>query len=115
MISLSHRRASRLLVAGAVAALGASAGRPALAQTANPKCADLNLVNPVYGDGGTAALQYIGKLAQVLAGLPQPITVVFRGSGGCAAIYGLLQPTTLTGTATYWGTDGVAKKCDLPA
>jgi hypothetical protein len=78
-------------------------------------CAALNLPNPIYGDGGSAAKPYIGKLATLLANLPQPITVFYKAAGGCAAIYGILKPTNLSGSISYWDKDGKEQKCDLPA
>ena len=104
----------RLVVAVALSAVVTLASSPTSAQTV-PDCSTLNLPNPIYGDGGSAAQQYIGKLATVLANLPTPITVLFKASGGCAAVYGLETPTTLSGSIFYWDATGAQKSCNLPA
>ena len=106
----ANKTKAAALFAGTLVLLAA---RTASAQT--PDCSTLTLPNPVYGDGGTAAQPYIGKLATILAGLATPITVLYRGSGGCAGIYGLVTPTVLTGTVTYWDAAGAAHTCNLPA
>jgi hypothetical protein len=100
-------------LASALAALAATGAAGAHAWAAN--CADLNLPSPIYGDGGTAAKPYLGKLATVLANLPEPVTVFFKGTGGCTAIFGLLKPTPLSGTVSYWDKTGKEQTCDLPA
>jgi hypothetical protein len=108
-LSLSGGRAPRAAL-GAGAALAAAlalAARPAAAQTVD--CS--TLPNPIYGDGGTAAQPYIGKLATELAKLSTPVTVLFKGTGGCTGIYGMLTPTSLTGTFSYWDTTGARKSC----
>ena len=104
----------RLVVAVALSGVVTLASSPTSAQTV-PDCSTLNLPNPIYGDGGSAAQQYIGKLATVLANLPTPITVLFKASGGCAAVYGLETPTTLSGSIFYWDATGAQKTCNLPA
>jgi hypothetical protein len=107
-------KSSRLLAAVALSGVVTLASLPTSAQTV-PDCSTLNLPNPIYGDGGSAAQQYIGKLATVLANLPTPITVLFKASGGCAAVYGLETPTTLSGSIFYWDATGAQKTCNLPA
>lgn len=109
-----NSRSSRGRLAGALgAAIAVTSVVEASAWAVN--CADLNLPNPTYGDGGTAAKPYIGKLATVLANLPEPVTVFYKGTGGCTAIYGVLKPTPLSGTVSYWDKTGKEQTCDLPA
>jgi hypothetical protein len=104
---------NRLLAIAAGAAIVTLASSQALAQV--PDCSTLNLPNPIYGDGGSAAQNYIGKLATVLANLPTPITVLYKASGACNGPYGLLTPGALSGTIFYWTPAGVQQQCNLPA
>lgn len=104
---------NRLLLVAAAAAIVTLASSRAMAQV--PDCSTLNLPNPIYGDGGSAAQNYIGKLATVLANLPTPITVLYKASGACNGVYGLLTPGALSGTIFYWTAAGAQQTCNLPA
>jgi hypothetical protein len=89
--------------------------RSASAQTTPPDCSTLNLPNPIYGDGGSAAQNYIGKLATFLANQTPAVTVLYKASGACNGPYGLLTPGALSGTIFYWDASGAQKQCNLPA
>jgi hypothetical protein len=114
MTRASVTRSARPLLAAAGALVATLAPAPASAQTV-PDCSTLNLPNPIYGDGGSAAQNYIGKIATVLANLPTPITVLYKASGACNGVYGLLTPGALSGTIFYWTAAGVQQQCNLPA
>src|SRR5262245_59088283 len=108
-------RSSRMtppVLAAVAAAAVTLASAPATAQV--PDCSTLNLPNPIYGDGGSAAQNYIGKLATVLANLPTPITVLYKASGACNGVYGMLTPGNLSGTIFYWTAAGTQQQCNLP-
>lgn len=99
-------------VVGALFAL-AFIGQGQGTATAAP-CADLP--HPIYGLGGSASKPYIAKLSKALNALTgdDQATIVFQAPGACVGIYGLLNDTTITGTASYWDSTGVEKTCDLP-
>lgn len=94
-----------------MAALVALALAPRAAEAA--PCADLP--NPIYGLGGSATKPFLGKLSQGLSLLPAPnnATIVFQAPGACLGIYALLNNTTITGTASFWGADGIEQTCEL--
>ena len=48
-------------------------------------CSELNLPNPIYGAGGSAITATLGRVASALAGLPEPITILFADPGACIA------------------------------
>lgn len=75
------------------------------------------LTNPIYGLGGSASKPFLAKLSKALASLPSPntATLVFQAPGACLGIYGILNNTPITGTASYWDATGVEQTCDLPA
>src|SRR4029077_4611701 len=107
-------KGSRLLIAVALSGVVTLASLPTSAQTV-PDCSTLNLPNPIYGDGGSAAQNYIGKLATFLANQSPPVTVLYKASGACNGPYGLLTPGALSGTIFYWDATGAQKQCNLPA
>jgi hypothetical protein len=79
-------------------------------------CTDPTIVNPIYGLGGSASKPFLAKLSAALAALPGPdtATIVFQAPGACLGIYGVLDDTKITGTASYWDATGVEQTCDLP-
>jgi hypothetical protein len=97
----------RIVLAGALLL----AAQPA----AGAPCSDL--VNPIYGLGGSAAKPTIAKISQALSQLPAPntATLVFQAPGACLGITGLIENTRLTGTASFWTASGVEQTCELPA
>ncbi len=76
-----------------------------------------NLTNPIYGLGGSASKPLLAKVSKALANLPAPntATIVFQSPGACLGIYGILNDTLITGTASFWDATGVEQTCDLPA
>ncbi|MCE9573061.1 MAG: hypothetical protein K8W52_07885 [Deltaproteobacteria bacterium] len=90
-----------------------AAGRPAVAKP----CNDPTIVNPIYGLGGSASKPFLAKLSTALAKLSgaDQATIVFQSPGACVGIYGVIDDTKITGTASYWDASGVEQTCDLPA
>src|SRR5689334_15713972 len=100
------RRAAAVGV-GAALCLGAASADAA-------PCA--NLTNPIYGLGGSASKPFLAKVSKALANLPGPdtATIVFQAPGACLGIYAVVDQTLITGTASFWGADGVETTCELP-
>src|SRR5690349_4212567 len=97
-----------IVLAGAVLVMSAAMAAPASAAP----CSDL--VNPIYGLGGSAAKPFLGRLSRALSSLPAPdtATIVFQAPGACLGIYGLLDDNArITGTASFWGPNGVETTC----
>lgn len=69
----------------------------------------------MYGTGGAAQRDLIGKASVVLQGADDPVHVVFQDGESCAGIYALtgIAPPTITGTAYYWDDAGTRLTCDL--
>lgn len=113
-MSLCHTLARRLLP-GAVA-LAYLLPAPAQAGE-NPACADISLGAPViYGAGGSAQRDLIGKAAFVMQAGTDPVYVVYKDdAGACSGINALtgLAGYTISGTAYYWDETGARKTCDL--
>jgi hypothetical protein len=103
------RRAGMLLLAG-VALPGA-----AWAQVA---CADISGGAPiVYGAGGSAQRDLVGKMSVVLQNGRDPIYAVYKDdAGACSGIDALagLGSTSITGSAYYWDDAGTRLTCTLP-
>lgn len=100
-----------------LAALVALAPVQALADT--PDCDSISGGAPIiYGAGGSAQRDLVGKAATVLENGSSPIYVVYKDdAGACSGINGLsgLGPTTITGTAYYWDhSTGSKATCNLP-
>ncbi|HEX2734509.1 MAG TPA: hypothetical protein VHM70_23035 [Polyangiaceae bacterium] len=77
-------------------------------------CADLDLPNPIYGSGGSAITATLGKVATALAGLDEPITVLFADPGACTGYQAFLDDA-ITTPLKYWDADGTQQQCDPPA
>ncbi len=92
-----------------------AAGLPAQALAAD--CTTLNGSSPIiYGAGGSAQTNLVGKAAVVLQGSTSPVFVVYQDSAGaCAGINALagVGPTSITGSASYWDSAGVKGSCTL--
>lgn len=74
-------------------------------------CADLNLPNPIYGAGGSAITPTLALVATELAGLDDPITIIFADPGACIGYQAFLDNSGTT-TFKYWTADGVQQSCD---
>lgn len=103
--TLRHR--SILLLA---VSLGSTLSLPALAQEA---CDDLNLPNPVFGAGGSAITATLKKVASALAGLDEPITILFADPGACTG-YQAFVDNSVTGNFKYWNAAGEEFQCTSP-
>lgn len=83
----------------------------------NPDCSTISGGAPiVYGAGGSAQRDLIGKAAVVLQAASDPVYVVYKDdAGACSGINALtgLAGTTITGTAYYWDSTGAKKTCNL--
>lgn len=89
-----------------------------LSQSAAATAAECStLPSPVYVAGSSAVKPFLAKVAAELAGLAQPITVVYQGQGSCVGVNYMAAATigSITGTGIIWGTDGVEVTggCDL--
>jgi hypothetical protein len=76
-------------------------------------CDELALPNPIYGAGGSAATVTIGKVAAALAGLEDPITILYADPGACIGYQAFLDNAGTT-TLKYWAADGTQLTCDPP-
>jgi hypothetical protein len=74
-------------------------------------CSELNLPNPIYGAGGSAITATLGRVATALAGLPEPITVLFADPGACIGYQAFLA-NEVTTTFKYWDAAGTQQSCD---
>jgi hypothetical protein len=77
-------------------------------------CADLDLPNPIYGSGGSAITATLGKVATALAGLENPVTVLFADPGACTGYQAFLDDA-ITTPLKYWDAAGTQLTCDPPA
>lgn len=103
---LRARRASTgALILGAAALTFVTS--PALAVP----CSELSLPNPIYGSGGSAITATLGRVATALAGLPEPITVLFADPGACIGYQAFLE-SNVTTTFKYWDAAGTQLSCD---
>jgi hypothetical protein len=115
LVAQNGRLGSALV--GAVAfSLAASASSPVKAQD-SVACADLP--QPIiYGRGGSAPNQLVGRLAVEIAESSDPFTVVYQDSGACFAMSSLVEGEKVKSTAKYWvREDGkiAIKTCTLPS
>lgn len=108
-MNLLRKRWSSTSVLLASVSAGVCLASPALAVP----CADLNLPRPVYGAGGSAITATLGKVATALAGLPEPVTVLFADPGACIGYQAFLDGTVTT-TLKYWDAAGTQQSCDPP-
>lgn len=94
----------RFAVCVAVLAVPASA-------EADP-CTDLP--NPTIGLGGSAAKPLLALFAAELAAEDEPVSLVFQSTTSCFGITAYTDETPMTGTASFWGADGMEQTCELP-
>lgn len=91
----------------------AAVATPASAQDA-PLCSDLDLPNPVYGAGGSAITQTLARVASALAGVDDPITILFSDPSACTGFEAFLDNTT-TAQFKYWEPGSTTPKlCNAP-
>jgi hypothetical protein len=102
-----HRQ---LLVASSTVVAGLLSVTASHAQS----CDELDLPNPIYGSGGSAITATLGKVATALAGLEEPITVLFSDPGACTGYQAFLD-NTVTTPLKYWNAAGEPLQCDPPA
>src|SRR5688572_2962562 len=93
--TLRHRSILMLAVS-----VGTTLSFPALAQDVIA-CDDLDLPNPVYGSGGSAITATLAKVATALAGLEDPITILFADPGACTGYQAFLD-NGVTTNFKYW-------------
>lgn len=105
---MSHRIARACLCAALLA--------PRLAAAID--CEDISGGEPIiYGAGGSAQRDLVGKAAGVLQTSDDPVYVVYKDdAGACSGINALagLAAPTITGSAVYWDPAGVRTTCTLP-
>ena len=101
-----------LLVLRFVPGLAGAAVLLCAARAGAVPCTDLP--NPTLGLGGSAAKPLLASFGTELSAMADPVTLVFQATTSCFGITAFIDDTTLTGTASYWGADGVEQMCDLP-
>lgn len=101
------RTLHRALVVG-VSIVGAVGSR----DVAAAPCSDLP--NPTIGLGTSNGRPLIAAFATELAGQADPVSLVYIGATACQGIGAVLDGTPSTGTASFWGTDGMEQMCELP-
>lgn len=110
-------RVARRRTAALGSLLAAAAAVPAVA-SAQVACADVSGGAPiVYGAGGSAQRDLVGKMSVVLQHARDPIYAVYKDdAGACSGIDALtgLGSTTITGSAYYWDDAGARQVCTLP-
>jgi ABC-type phosphate transport system substrate-binding protein len=104
-VSSKLRRASAAM--GALLAFAAVEGRALAAPCSS-------LPTPIYGIGGSAPKPLLGKLATALAKANPPETLIYQAPGACLGPNTIINGTKMTGTASYWDTNGKEQSCDLP-
>jgi hypothetical protein len=73
------------------------------------------LPHPVYGSGGSAVTADLAKVAKVLAGVSQPVTILYNDALGACGGFKAFLDKKVTGTFQYWDTAGALHTCDAPA
>jgi hypothetical protein len=85
-----------------------------------------SLPNPIILAGASAWTFLLQGMATILAGQPTPVTLVLQNKiGSCGAVRSVTEDVTpqgacapgacTTGTAIYWGANGLPQSCDLDA
>lgn len=92
---------------------------PLAARAETPDCEDISGGAPIlYGAGGSAQRELVGKASVVLQNGSSPIFAVYKDdAGACSGINALtgVGSTTITGSAYYWdSTTGSRATCNLP-
>ena len=103
-----NRSTIRVLTALGVASLSVCK----VAQAA--PCSGLGLEHPVYGSGGSAITADLKGVATALAGLADPITILYADGGGACTGYQWFIDNAITGTFKYWDAAGNQYTCDPP-
>jgi hypothetical protein len=111
-------RLCRLSVAAAL--LAAPCASSVASAQEQPTCASLGSAEApiVYGRGGSAPNQLLGKLAVEIKKSSEPLTVIYKDDGACFAMESLVNGQKLLASAKYWVEEGgkvVQKTCTLPA
>jgi ABC-type phosphate transport system substrate-binding protein len=79
----------------------------------------VDLPNPVYVTGSSAAKPLLALLGPALTIGNPAVTIVYRSQGSCLGIDAILHDTLLTGAgmtaASYWDAAGTEQKCDIDA
>ncbi|GMV42387.1 MAG: hypothetical protein AMXMBFR64_41030 [Myxococcales bacterium] len=102
----------RTLLAGCAALALAGSGTMAADAKADIKCN--TLPSPIYGQGGSANTNFLGKIAAAWRTSDKPVALIYQSPGACVGINSLLSDTAITGTAFYWEADGTQGTCELP-
>lgn len=76
-------------------------------------CDELDLSNPIYGGGGSAITPTLAKVATALAGLDDPITILYADPGACIGFDAFLGGGATT-ALKFWDADGTQQSCDPP-
>jgi hypothetical protein len=74
----------------------------------------LDLPNPTIGLGTSNGRPLVAAFATELSALPEPISLVYVGATACVGLGAVLDETPSTGSASFWGVDGVEQMCELP-
>jgi hypothetical protein len=105
------RRKTRFACAAAAGgAFALSLTGSALAQQTVPQCSTLNLPHPVWGAGGSAITADLALVAAKLAGLQNPITILYSDPSACTGLKGFVDKA-VKGNFWYWTAAGEQKSC----
>ncbi|MBC8070141.1 MAG: hypothetical protein IAG13_17535, partial [Deltaproteobacteria bacterium] len=74
----------------------------------------LDLPSPTIGLGTSNGRPLVAAFATQLSALPDPISLVYVGATACEGLGAVLDGTPSTGSASFWGVDGVEQICELP-
>lgn len=86
---------------------------PSVARAGNDvQCTDLP--NVLIGAGGSASRPLLATVGAALVDIEDPITLVYQSPGACFGITAYVDNSPITGTASYWDTDGNELTCTLP-
>lgn len=105
---MDHRLVRRLVLLPTALGIALAAG-PA---RADGEC--LDKPNPLIGVGGSASKPLLGKIAPLLLGQGDPVTLIYQAPGACFGITTYVDGTLATGTASYWDADGTEQTCNFP-
>jgi len=74
----------------------------------------MDLPNPTIGLGTSNGRPLVAAFATELSGQADPISLIYIGATACQGLGAVLDATPSTGTASFWGEDGVEQLCELP-
>lgn len=77
-------------------------------------CDELDLPTPIFGSGGSAITPTLAKVATALAGLDDPITILYADPSACTGFSQFLGIEGAPASFKYWDADGTQQSCEPP-